>query len=150
MENYFSSEIKTIQRELTRLKTSMNKSAGVVQTVAQSVDMTIPLQLAYSGTSAIGYKYYRIVTDKNAIVSINLEWYSENVLIDYEVPSTVRKINIAESEQGGVRRIAITAHGSQFGTNSDVSRLERGETVTINNRLTVRATCNFVIEEVNE
>lgn len=150
MENYFSSEIKTIKRELTRLKTSMNKSAGVVQTVAQSVDMNIPLQLAYSGSSAIGYKYYRIITEKDAIVSINLEWYSENVLIDYEVPSTVRRITVAEREQGGIRRITITAHGSEYGTNSDVSRLKRGETVTINNKLTVRATCNFTIEEANE
>ena len=101
MENYFSSEIKTIKRELTRLKTSMNKSAGVVQTVAQSVDMNIPLQLAYSGSSAIGYKYYRIITEKDAIVSINLEWYSENVLIDYEVPSTVRRITVAENYDNG-------------------------------------------------
>lgn len=149
MDNYFSSEIKNIKNELTRIKTSMRKSAGVIQTVVKTIDVGVQLSLASSGTQARGYKYYSIVTDQDAVVSVSLEWYSENILVDYQIPRIVRSSFVSEREQNGTMRITIGAYGTEFGTNNDVSRLERGETVIINNKLTVRATTNFVIREEN-
>lgn len=150
MDNYFSSEITRIEKELTQIKTSMSKSAGVIQTVVQSVDVSVPLALNSARTSATGSKSYRIRPEKDAIIVSTLNWYSENVLIDHWTPRQVRKVYIEETETGGNRIIKVNAVGTQAGENSDVQKLINGQSVSINTKLTIRATCNFTVEAISE
>lgn len=150
MDNYFSSEITRIEKELTQIKTSMSKSAGVIQTVVQSVDVNVPLSLNTAQTSATGAKSYRIRPEKDAIIVCTLNWYSENVLIDHWIPRPVRKVYIVESENNGNRIIKVNAVGTQAGENSDVQKLINGQSVSINTKLTIRATCNFTVEAISE
>lgn len=150
MDNYFSSEITRIEKELTQIKTSMSKSAGVIQTVDQSVDVSVPLVLNSSQTSATGSKSFRVHPEKDAIIVCTLNWYSENVLIDHWIPRSVRKVYIVESENNGDRIIKVNAVGTQAGENSDVQKLINGQSVSINTKLTIRATCNFTVEAISE
>lgn len=150
MDNYFSSEITRIEKELTQIKTSMSKSAGVVQTVVQSVDVNVPLSLNTAQTSATGANSYRIRPEKDAIIVCTLNWYSENVLIDHWTPREVRKVYIEETETGGNRIVKVNAVGTQAGGNSDVQKLINGQSVTISAKLTIRATCNFTVEAISE
>lgn len=149
MENYLSSEIIQIEKELTRLKTSMAKSAGVIQTVSTSLDVNVPLALNTARTSATGSKTYRITPEKDAIIVCTLNWYSENVLIDHWTPREVRKLYLEETESGGDRLVDVEAVGTQFGGDSDVQKLINGQSVTISAKLTIRATCDFTVEAVN-
>lgn len=150
MDNYFSSEITRIEKELTQIKTSMSKSAGVIQTVVQSVEVSVPLALNSARTSATGSISYRIRPEKDAIIVSTLNWYSENVLIDHWIPRPVRKVYIVESENNGNRIIKVNAVGTQAGENSDVQKLINGQSVSINTKLTIRATCNFTVEAISE
>lgn len=149
MENYFSSEIAGVQKELTRLKTSMSKSAGVIQTVAKSLDVSVPLSLNSSRTTATGSVSYRVRPEKDAIIVSSLNWYSGNPLVDHITPRTVRKVYIKETENNGNRIIRVGAIGTQFGGDNDVQKLINGESVSITAKLTIRATCEFVVEAFN-
>lgn len=150
MDNYFIFELGNIKKELTRLKTSMSKSAGVIQTVSTTIDVNIPLALSSGGTQAKGYKYYNIITEQDAIIMCTLDWYSENILVDYQIPRIVRGSSFSQREVDGIMRLTIGAYGTEYGENNDVSRLSRGESVSVNNKLTIRATSNFQIQEVYE
>ena len=150
MDNYFSSEIAQIEKELTRLKTSMSKSAGVIQTVTKNVDVEVPLALNPGLTTATGSVSYRIQPEKDAIIVCTLNWYSEDVTKDYMVPRTVRNIYLKESEVDGKRIVKVNAIGTQFGDNNDVQKLINGQSVSISARLTIQATCEFTVEIINE
>lgn len=149
MENYFSTEVARMEKELTRLKTSRQKSAAVFQTVDHSLDISIPLSLNASQTAARGSKAYKVIPEQDAIIMATLNWYSGNVLIDHRTPRTVRRVRITEYAQNGFRIITVSANGTQFGDNNDVQRLINGESVSVDVTLTVRATCNFTIQEAN-
>lgn len=149
MDNYLSSEIIQLEKELTRLKTSMSKSAGVIQTVAQTVNVSIPLALNPSMTTATGEKEYIVIPEQDAIMMCTLNWYSGDVAHDHLVPREVRKVYITETEDAGKRRMLVSAVGTQWGSGNDVDRLIGGESVSITCKLTVRATCNFTIQEAN-
>lgn len=148
MDNYFASEISSIEKELIRIKTSNSKSAGVIQTVSKTVDVSVPLSLNQSQTTARGHKDFRITPEQDAIFMCTLDWYSEDILIDHQIPRTVRGASISESDYNGVRIVSVSINGTQFGSNNDVQRLINGESVTVNAKLTIRATCDFTIEEV--
>lgn len=149
MDNYFNSEITQIEKELTQIKTSMSKSAGVIQTVVATVDVNVPLALNAAQTSATGSVGYLVQPQKNAIIVCTLNWYSENVLIDHLVPREVRKLYIEEGETNGNRIVTINAVGTQAGGNSDVQKLINGQSVSISAKLTIRATCDFTVEAIN-
>lgn len=148
MENYLSSEISQTEKELTRLKTTMSKSAGVIQTVAKTVSVSVPLSLNSAQTSATGHVDYRVTPEKDAIIVSTLDWYSGDVLIDYRVPRTVRAVYITESENNSNRIVRVGATGTQFGSGNDVQRLINGESVNVTCTLTIRATCNFSVEAI--
>ena len=150
MENYFSSEIAQIEKELTRLKTSMSKSAGVIQTVTKSVDVEVPLALNPGLTTATGSVSYRIQPEKDAIIVSTLNWYSEDVTKDYMIPRVVRNVYLTENVAGDDRIVKVNAIGTQFGDNSDVQKLINGQSVSVGVKLTIQATCEFTVEIVNE
>lgn len=150
MENYFSSEIIQIEKELTRLKTSMSKSAGVIQTVTTSVDVDVPLALNSTLTTATGSVSYRVQPVKDAIIVCTLNWYSEDVTKDYMIPRIVRNVYIKEKAVGDDRIVTVNATGTQFGDNNDVQKLINGQSVSISTKLTIRATCEFTVEAINE
>lgn len=150
MDNYFNSEITRIEKELTQIKTSMSKSASVVQTVVDSIDVNVPLSLNSAQTNATGSKSYRVRPEKDAIIVYTLNWYSENVLTDHLIPRPVRKVYIEDSDVDGNRIITINAVGTQAGENSDVQKLINGQSVSIDTKLTIRATCNFTVEAISE
>lgn len=148
MENYLSTEISQTEKELTRLKTTMSKSAGVIQTVAKTVNVSIPLSLNTSQTTATGRVEYQITPEKDAIIIYTLDWYSGDVLIDHRIPRTVRSVYISDSEDSGKRILGVHAVGTQFGSGNDVQRLINGESVNVTCVLTIRATCNFSVEAI--
>lgn len=150
MENYFNTEIMQIEKELTRLKTSMSKSAGVIQTITSSVDVEVPLSLNSTLTTATGSVSYRIHPLKDAIIVCTLNWYSEDVTRDYMSPRVVRNIYLRETVNDGDRIVKINGIGTQFGDYSDVQQLIDGQTVSISAKLTIRATCEFTVEAINE
>lgn len=150
MDNYFSSEITRIEKELTQLKTSNSKSAGVIQTVAQTIDVEVPLTLNAAQTYASGTRKYRITPEKGAIIVCTLDWYSGNPLVDHQVPRTVRSITFEQYDINGDRLVEFLAKGTQYGANNDVQRLINGESVSITAKLTIRATCDFVVGPENE
>lgn len=150
MENYFSSEITQIEKELTRLKTSMSKSAGVIQTVTKSVDVEVPLALNTGLTTATGSVSYRIRPEKDAIIVCTLNWYSEDVTKDYMIPRIVRNVYLRENMDGEDRIVKVNAIGTQFGDNNDVQKLINGQSVSVGVKLTIQATCEFTMEIINE
>ena len=79
MQNYFDNELKNIERELTQLKTGMVKSAGVIESISKTVNISVPLELSGSGLTASGEKNYRVYIEKASIVLVTLDWYHEDV-----------------------------------------------------------------------
>lgn len=148
MQNYFENEIKNMERELVRLKTAAQRSSAVVSTVSQSVDISISLSLNAAQTSASGQVRYRISTESDALVSMTLAKYYDDVNIGWQVPRATRVIILEKSVMGSDIIATIIGTGTQ-GANSDVSTLINGGSVTLTTTMTVMATDNFTIERIN-
>lgn len=143
MNEYFEQEINRLMREMTQLKTSVSKSAGVVPTVSKSASLTIPLSLNTTQTMCEGYTRYRIRPEKDALIMPTLDWYYENVMDNDHLPYTSRAAKITFAKYtNGEYIVQIYARGNT----NDTITIRDGGSVNINVVLSVRCTDNFTME----
>lgn len=143
MENYFSNEINYTRKELTRLKTTAQKSASNITTTSQSIQVNIPLSLRSTYT-AMGEVDYKITTESNALVSFTLDKYYDD--ITYDLLPIIRpreRLILPLQLDANTMFLNIQARGN----GDDVQTLTDGGSVTITNTLTVRSTAPFTIEQ---
>lgn len=141
MQEYFERELKNITREITQLKTSQQKSAGVVPTASETVHLTILLALNTYQTVAYGSVVYEVVTDVPALVMPTLDWYYEDITQALNV--NIRYLSIVMGlSNSGHTMIEIAAHGNS----QDIINLINGQSVSLQANLTVRSTAEFRLE----
>lgn len=143
MQNYFEREILSIKRELTYLKTAMQKSAGVIETISQTVDLNLSLALDDSGNTAYARASYEVNSINDMLMMITLNWYYEDISKAHDFPYITRH---AYFENGYNPRpiIRVTVRGTQ----ADVNTLKNGGSVRVGVSLTVRATNEFTLEAI--
>lgn len=151
MEEYFTREMITIERELTRLKTSGQKSGASAKLVSKTIAVSANLQyedISWPTGSARATVIYEIDTGYNSLITATLDWYYGDVTQAANVEFTTRKIVLKPVVlSNGNRGISLYFIGTEKGDDSDAARTKRGETVTVNVNLTVNATNNFTIQE---
>ena len=146
MENYFDSQLLSMKRELLALKQAKQKFAGSIPMVKQSVDVSIPLSLNSSQTSATGEKLFKITTTHDAILVPTLTTYYDDVTKHGQTPNTTRyMLPMLGRLSSNVFLVRIDAFGTQ-GNDSDVTTLINGGSVTLTNKLTVIGTDEFTLE----
>lgn len=144
MENYFSNEINHVKKELTRLKTTAQKSAGTITTASQSIQVNIPLSLR-SPVDAMGEVDYKIITESNALVSFTLDKYYDDIHYDLLPIIHPRERHILPLQMdANTIYLVVQAQGD----GNDIQTLTDGGSVTITNTLTIRCTTPFTIEQV--
>lgn len=143
MQDYFDNEIKYLDKELTRLKTSMTKSSGSILTIVKSVNFSIPLQstgfLRPSGTTK-----FILHTDENALFHVTLDSYYDDVMKELDGRYLTRqKYPIIANRFGDIR---IDVRG--LGTIDDEATIQGGGSVTLTGTMTVQCTNEFTLEQV--
>lgn len=142
MQEYFEREILSLERELTNLKTSMMKSAGVIETRLRSVNVSIPLEVY--GSVARGQARVRVTTDGDGMIFPTLEKYYDDIMKSMEqYESRYRTLQLIESDDQFY--IIIRA----WGTFDDVIAISGGGSVRVDCALTVQCTCDFEMEVVS-
>lgn len=147
MNNYFDSEINNLNREILFLKTSGQKSAATVRTMAQSVSITVQLRL--QGSSRVGAQAnFEVTADSEALVMATLDKYFDDITInDHGWGSRTRTTKILlykPMENTTLINIAFE------GDNQDVITIrDQGGTVEMSTTLTVRCTDNFTLERIS-
>lgn len=144
MDNYFSEEIKKIKREITALKTAMQKSAGQIEFDVKSVNFSIPLSLNASQTQASGSVSFKIVSDKPVLFFATLDKYYDDITKAGPGPILSRYFTTYQWVDLDGIVIQITGNGTQ-GPNSDVTTLINGGSVTLSGKLTVKCTDQFTL-----
>lgn len=143
MEEYFTKEIKRIKQELTDLKTTSQKSAGVIPTTSQTVSVSIPLSLNAAGTSASGHVAYTVTPENGAIIVSTLDHYYDDITKVVDFPATTRSIVLMQNALNNDEYI-LYLYGR--GDANDRSTLSGGGSVSLTAQLTVRSTANFIME----
>lgn len=143
MQDYFDNEIKYLDKELTRLKTSMTKSSGSILTVVKSVNFSIQLEstgfLRPSGTTK-----FILHTDENALFHVTLDSYYDDVMKELDgIYSTRQKYVLIANRFGN---IIIDIRG--LGTRDDETTIQGGGSVTLTGTMTVQCTNEFTLEQV--
>lgn len=143
MQDYFDNEIKYIDKELTRLKTSMTKSSGSIMTITKSVNFSIPLQstgfLRPSGTTK-----FILHTDDNALFHVTLDSYYDDVMKELDGRYLSRQKYPIIANRFGNLRIDIRG----LGTRDDEATIQGGGSVTLTGTMTVQCTNEFTLEQV--
>lgn len=149
MQNYFDNELKTIERELIRLKTSQQKFAGEVPLVTKSINVDLPLSLNTTRTTARGEKKLKIIVDKPSLFVATLAHYYDDVTKSADDPRTTRMMyHFVSKISNNQYLVDVVAYGTQRGNNNDVQTLINGGSVVLSNTLTVTATDDFRLEEI--
>jgi len=143
MQDYFDNEIKYLDKELTRLKTSMTKSSGSIMTISKSINFSIPLEssgfLRPSGTTR-----FILNTDANALFHVTLDSYYDDVMKELDGRYLTRqKYPIIANRFGNIR---IDVRG--LGTIDDEATIRGGGSVTLTGTMTVQCTNEFTLEQV--
>lgn len=143
MQDYFDNEIKYLDKELTRLKTSMTKSSGSILTIVKSINFSIPLQstgfLRPSGTTK-----FILHTDENALFHVTLDSYYDDVMKELDGRYLTRqKYPIIANRFGNIR---IDVRG--LGTIDDEATIQGGGSVTLTGTMTVQCTNEFTLEQL--
>jgi len=141
MENYFDKQLLAIERELVGLKTSSLKSAAAVETIADSVNLSLPLQLNGAGTVASASKLYKIVIQGNELIMPTTDWHFGDVT-QYPQNSTRRAYCQLGRTSGGDMLLQVVVRGDD----NDVTTLKNGGSVSLSVELTVRCTGTFTLE----
>lgn len=154
MDNYFSSEIMRLEREVVNYKTAGQKSATVMSTVTK----TIPLEFTLVDESqssqtrvVVGHKTLQIISAKDAIIIPTLDWYYGDISGAWQFPFVIASRFIDFDEvilPNGNFGVNLMAFGTNSGENNDADKVGRGETVTISCNFTVQSTADFEIEEI--
>lgn len=153
MNNYFDNEIKRLEKEILWLKTTKQKSAGLIEMVTKTIPISIKLEVdpTVSVPSAVGQKYYKIKNEEDAILIPTLDWYYEDVYNAWRGRNEVysRYLDLEQIVYpDGYTGVRIRATGTNVGANSDGVKVAGGETIRIECNLTVRSSADFSIEEV--
>lgn len=147
MQNYFDREIKQLEKELLRLKTSQQKFAGAIPTIEKSVQLNIPLRLT-SMNYASGDAYVKLKSDKTTLFYPSLSKYYDDISLTPSTWYLTRQCSILSYYINGEIYLHIYAVGTNHGQNNDVEVLENGGSVTVTNKLTVIGIDNFTLEVV--
>lgn len=155
MNDYFNTELLYLNKEITRLKTSAQRSAALLVTTSQTVRIDANLELGTGidvGGPQVAVKTfnYEIVTESNAIITSTLDWYYADISQAWRQPPYVyaRYIDMAEVVlPNGNAGIRLSIYGTNVGVNNDAERVAGGQTVTVTVNLTVRCSDNFIIRE---
>lgn len=153
MQDYFEHEITQAKKELTRLKTSAQKSSSNARIIVQQIPISVDLQwenISYPYGSARAEIFYEIIPENNAIYNCTLDWYSGDITQAAVTTQPTREIKLTQhilpNGSEGVRLYFI---GTEDGANSDAARVKNGETVTINVTLTISCTDVFTARVYN-
>lgn len=152
MNEYFEREITALERELTNLKTTAQRSAGIIETISKTVDVNVPLGLEYNAGGvafARGKAIYQVTPESDSIVVFTLDWYNGDVYKVWDPWLITRTIstNTVKLDDGRIC-IIISVEGTMTtddGTMSDVEKLKQGQSVVVNVKLTARSTDNFTM-----
>ena len=148
MDGYFEQEISYLERELSRLKTAAQRSSGTVETISKTVKVNISLSMNQAQTACSGYAYYTVEPESDSVVNATLDWYYEDVSVEWRPYRTGRAMSLKRFMLPD-RRICveIRADGSDWsGDNSDdLSKLKNGQSVSLSVNLTVQCTDKFTM-----
>lgn len=147
MNNYFENELANLEREVTNLKTSAQKSSTLTKTISKTISITVQLQwedISYPNGSARAEVAYEIETEKDAIIIPTLSWYYEDIFEQEFGPTRVIEMTKGILNTGNYG-VYLYFMGSEEGDNSDAARTKRGETVLVSVDLTVVCTQDFTI-----
>lgn len=147
MENYFTAELDYLDKELTHLKTSIQRSSSDILFAKKSASVSIPLSLNTSQTDARGSIIFKITSSSPILVFPYLNEYYDDISKSGTTQRETRFFQILEGANNNNIFIRITAYGTQ-GANSDVQALINGQSITLNNTLTIYATDNFEMEQL--
>ncbi len=150
MNNYFEKEISSINRELTSLKTSGQKSSAFTKTISRTVNVTAQLQyedISYPTGSARAEVAYEVVTTKDALIIPSLSWYYEDVFMQELGPARVIDMFTGILSNGNYV-VYLYFIGSEEGDNSDAARTKRGETVMVSVDLSIVCTQDFTLRKI--
>lgn len=152
MNDYFEKEILSLEQELRNLKTSAQRSAGVIESISKTVDISIPLKIEYNDGGvafARGETTYQVVPDSDSLIMITLDLYNEDVSKMWEPWQSTRTITLFKVKlDDGRVGIQIDVEGSQIdydGKETDLEKLQRGQEVNVPIKLTVRSTDDFSV-----
>lgn len=151
MNNYFDRELKYLEKEVLRLKTTKQKSAGLIQLVTKTVPVEIKLEVdpSISAPSAVGQKYFKIINNGNALIIPTLDWYYEDVNNAWRGRTNVysRYLDMEHVVyDDGYNGVRIRAIGTNVGANNDGIKVANGETVIIKCNLQIVSSDNFTVE----
>lgn len=149
MDNYFEHEIITLEQELRQLKTAQQKSAGQVPTIHKSLSFRVSLSLNSSQAIARGSAAFKVTTTNNCIIIPTLAKYYDNIALAEYIPLKTRYmvLTIGKLSQNEYL-IKLSARGTE-GVDSDVTTLQNGGSVVLENSLTVQSTDNFTLEQIS-
>lgn len=117
-----------MEREITFLKTSGQKSAVGLDLVIQTVQVSIPLVLGTYQTSASGTKCYITQSDGDNIITGYLDWYTEDIQRNWVPEYQQNSVRQAWVESGYYNgNIIFKVHVD--GSRSDIDVLTQGGTV---------------------
>lgn len=145
MDNYFSSEIAKMMKEITTLKTASQKSAGQIEVSSKTVSVSVPLSLNASQTVASGSAYYVIKSLKPVISFVTLDHYYDDIAKANLAPRQSRSLSVIKYVSADGIGIRILGYGTQ-GPNSDVATLINGGSITLTATMTIKCTDEFVVE----
>lgn len=147
MDNYLDREIKQMNREILALKTSAQKSAGIVPTVSQSFGVTLQLQIESTAPLICsGTAEYEITTESDALVMVTLDKYYDDITKVSGGPRETRSTYYDLSKfNNGKTSLLISA----YGTDDDAAAIQGGGSVSISSQVTVRSTSSFTIERIS-
>lgn len=147
MDNYLDREIKQMNREILALKTSAQKSAGIVPTVMQTFGVTLQLQVdSTTPLTCSGMAEYLITTESDAIIMVTLDKYSDDITKESYSPRTTRGYDYLLSKLNNGKTSLII---SVYGTYDDAVAIQGGGSVSLSSQVTVRSTSNFTIERIS-
>lgn len=142
MDDYFNRELRQINREITRLKTSGQKSGGIVPTVATTINVTEQLQLIGLST-AYAEAYYKIRTNSTALVMTSLDKYYDDIFNIFNHGTRSYDCYLHRRSNGDIIMIVYFS-----GNQDDARTLWEGGSVSMSTEVTVRCTDNFTIERI--
>lgn len=142
MNNYFEREIRQLKKELLQLKTSSQKSAGLVPIISRTANVSIPLSLNSIQTECSGEIIYLIEPNSDALIIPTLDKYYDDIMLNDRLPYRTRKVSLALTVgTDGRYLLRITGRGDT----NDVSSLVGGGSVNLNTILTVQCSDNFTM-----
>ena len=143
MQDYFDNEIKYLNKELTRLKTSVTKSSGSIMTISKSVNFSIQLEssgfLRPSGTTR-----FILHTDYDVLFHATLDKYYDDVMKNLDGRYLTRQKFVIVANRSGNIRIDIRG----IGTRDDEATIQGGGSVTLTGTMTVQCTNEFTLEQI--